>query len=331
MKIAILYSVPTMRALSGLYADTEEDTKESAEEVLVAVRENGADAFLVPVKDDAIAETIAPLKADCLFNLIEWTGHDLPLVAGVYDEILKTGIPYTGSRGEVYIKTTDKTLMKKELTRLALPTARWQRVSNENEKIRSDFKYPVIIKPALEHCSIGLSLNAIVSNPYELRQRVNEFIRIFSQPMIVEEFIQGIELQITLLEQEQGLVVLPPAEIFFDEDAPVKFLTYESRWNEEHEQYKKSHVRLATLPPALAQIVDRVSRDTFTKFGFSDYCRLDTKISGNELIILEANSNPGLGDSDDYGMTVSYRAVGMTFADFVWKIVESCMKRNTST
>jgi D-alanine-D-alanine ligase-like ATP-grasp enzyme len=61
--------------------------------------------------------------------------------------------------------------------------------------------------------------------------------------------------------------------------------------------------------------------------GFRDYTRLDIRTRGNDVYILEANSNPGLGDHEEYGMTLSYKAVGMTFADIVTSILDSTMRR----
>ena len=104
-------------------------------------------------------------------------------------------------------------------------------------------------------------------------------------------------------------------------------LTYDSRWTEKTADYAASHVVLLKLSAGLQMAIESVARSTFTQLDFRDYARLDIRTRGNTVFILEANSNPGLSDSDEYGMTLSYKACGMTFADFVWAIVESAMKR----
>ena len=133
----------------------------------------------------------------------------------------------------------------------------------------------------------------------------------------------------TVLDTAQGLQVLPPAEIVFDAASPTNMLTYNSRWDDSTIEYKTSHVVAARLTPELLRSIENVAKKTFRDLGFRDYTRLDIRTRGPEVFILEANSNPGLSDDLlEYGMTLSYRALGWTFADFIWKIVASAVRRN---
>lgn len=324
--IAVLYSLPTKRALSSPFADTEEDTVDSAQEVFAALTIKGARPFMVPVAEDALAK-IADIRADCIVNLIDWTGLDLPLSDAAFTAIEHTGIPFTGATRQNYLTTSDKILMKKALDAEGLPTARWQLFELGTEPVRLRFRYPVIIKLALEHCSIGLTHDAVVHSDRELSIRVRERIRTFGEPVIAEEFIIGREFQVTVLETRDGIRVLPPAEITFDTQGPESLLTWESRWVETAADYQSSRVTLPVLPRPLEHIILRTASETFTRLGFRDYMRLDIRTRENDVCILESNSNPGLSDSDEYGMTVSYKAVGWTFADFVWEIVNSSWRR----
>lgn len=326
MNITVLYSEPTRRALSGPYADTEIDTVESAGEIVRALKKKGAKVTLIGVSEDHIGR-ISSVKADLIFNLIEWTGLDLPLADRAFAALEATGTPVTGATRANYLLTSDKITMKTALDDRQLPTARFQIFARGDEPVRSDFRYPVIVKPALEHCSIGLTHDAIVHSPKELTRRVGERIKTFSQSMIVEEFIQGREFQVTVLSTESGVLVLPPAEIVFDGQNGEHLLTFDSRWDAETADYKSSHVALASLDETLETRIAAVSKDTFRALAMRDYARLDIRTRGADIFILEANSNPGLSDDDEYGMTVSYRAVGWDFADFVWEIVMSALRR----
>jgi len=326
VKIAVVYSLPTKRALAGSFADTEQDTVDSAEEVFTALKEKGAHPVLIPVSEDALRD-IGRIRADCIVNLIDWTGLDLPLSDAALTAVEHTGIPYTGATRENYLTTSDKILMKKALDIHGLPTARWQVCETGTEPVRKDFTYPVIVKLAFEHCSIGLTHDAVVGSEKELKVRVAERLKTFGEPVIAEEFITGREFQVTVLETRHGVTVLPPAEIVFDTQGPESLLTFDSRWNETTADYAASHVTVPKLPADCAGKIRGVAKKTFQELGFRDYARLDIRMRGNTVYILEANSNPGLSDSDEYGMTVSYKAAGMTFADFVWTIVESSLLR----
>ncbi|KKU83841.1 MAG: D-alanine-D-alanine ligase [Microgenomates group bacterium GW2011_GWA2_47_8] len=327
MRITIIYSLPTSRARATPYKATDEDTKDSAEEVAASLTTKGAAVELVAVSEDSM-DGIAKISADVIFNLIEWDGLDTPLSLAAFDALEATQIPYTGATKEAIIVCNDKAKMKAALDTAGLPTPRWQLFVTSEEPIRPDLQFPVIIKLAREHCSVGLTKDAVVARPEDLPSIVKERVNTFHQPVYAEEFITGREFQVTLLDSEKGLMVLPPAEIMFDTHGTNAFLTYNSRWEEGHADYKESHVTKATLTPLLMQRLYRISHKTFRAFGFHDYSRLDIRLRGEEIFILEANANPGLGDSDDYGMTVSYKAVGMTFADFCWEVVGSCLRRN---
>ena len=329
MQIAIIYSLPTRRAIQSPYKATDEDTKDSAEEVAEALSTKGAAVKLVPVGEDSI-DRIKTISSTIIFNLIEWDGLDTPLSLAAFDALEATQIPYTGATKEAIIICNDKAKMKAALDTAGLPTPRWQLLVTGEEPIRPDLQFPVIVKLAREHCSVGLTKDAVVSRIEELSNTIKERINTFHQPVYAEEFIEGREFQVTLLEQQKGLTVLPPAEILFNTLGTNAFLTYNSRWDEDHADYNESSVGKAKLPPSLMQMLYRISHKTFHACGFRDYSRLDIRLRGEDIFILEANANPGLGDSDDYGMTVSYKAAGMTFADFCWEIVASCLRRKTS-
>lgn len=326
MNIAIIYSLPTRRALRTPFKGADEDTKDSALEIAEGLKRKGADVILIPVSEDTINE-ISRVKADCIFTLIEWDGLDMSLFFKAMGLIESRRIPFTGSSLATMTKLFDKVKMKEALDHAGIPTPRWQVFCDGTEQVRGDFHYPVIMKLALTHCSIGITRSAVVDRQEDLAFQVTKHIATHHQPVYVEEFIDGREFQVTIIEEKDGLRVLPPAEIVFKKGGKDSFLTYESRWDEKHPDYNLSSVKLAVLSPYLQKRLENVSLAAFRSLGFSDYARMDIRTRGEEPFILEANTNPGLGDSDDYGMTVSYKAVGMTFADFVWKIVESCLRR----
>jgi len=331
MHIAVLYSLPTRRAKLGHFIASDDDTVESAYEVQAALLEKNTKAFLVPVSEDTIEEGISTIKADCVVNILDWTGLDLPLSIQAMDALVRTGIPFTGANRNAFERGADKILMKHTLDAHHLPTPKWQVFTTGKESVAPHIVYPSIVKLAKEHCSVGLGEWSIVNNQQELIAKVHEQLITYAQPVIVEEFLSGREFQITLIEEEQGIRMLPPAEVTYKVKGTKAMLSYESRWNETHPDFHTSGMELATLTDFQVKEFERICTKAFTAFGFSDFTRIDARLNNqNELMILEANANPGLSHDPLYGMTVSYMAAGMTFADFVWKIVTSCMRRNNT-
>jgi D-alanine-D-alanine ligase len=326
MRIAVVYSLPTRRAIASPFIATDEDTKASAEEVGSALRSKGMDVVLVPVSQDSIGK-IRDISADMIFNLLEWDGADGALLVRAMETLDLTGIPYTGSSKEALAVCNDKFRMKASFDRFQLPSPRWQKFETGHEAVREDFRYPVIVKLGFSHCSVGLTKDAVVTDQERLIDVITDRIHEFGQPVYAEEFIVGRELQVTVLDRADGIRVLPPAEIFFTTSGVHAFLTYPSRWDETHADYHESSVGLAVLEPQLARAITMTSIQAFEDLGLAGYARLDMRLDGQDIYILEANANPGLGDSADYGMTVSYQAEGLTFADFILEIVSSCRRR----
>jgi len=328
MNIAILHTLPTRRAKQSAFIETDEDTIESAREIEKAVKEKGATPILVGLSEDAIDQTIRRIHADCIVNLIDWTGLDLPLSLHAMDILELTKTPFTGASRRAFEIGADKVAMKKQLDKSGLLTPRWQLFETGKESVKSDFSYPVIVKLAKEHCSIGLGKTSIVNSSGELIVLVRKQLITYRQPLIVEEFLSGREFQITLIEKASGLTMLPPAEVIYKVSGIDAMLSYESRWEETSPDFHTSGMALATLTSEQLQEFEAICTNAFHAFEFTDFTRIDARLNDvGQLIILEANANPGLSDDPLYGMTVSYKAVGMTFADFVWEIIESCLRR----
>lgn len=330
MKITVVYSLPTRRALATPYAAADEDTKDSAVVVAKELSAKGAEVVLLPISEDTI-DTIANIKADCVFNLIEWDGLDVALAIAAFKQLEPLDIPFTGVSNSVLQNVANKIDMKKALRTAGLPTPGWQVFEHGNEPVEANLIFPVIVKPLYEHCSVGLTYESIAERREQLLPIVTKQLMQYKQPVFAEEFIIGREFQVTVLDRTSGLSVLRPAEIMFDEEGTRAFLTYASRWIEGHPEYGTSSVKLAKLTPELEKLLTDVSLQAFQALDYRDYSRLDIRTRGNEIFILEANANPGLEDDEAYGMSVSFHAAGLTFADFLWEIVQSCLRRNKKT
>jgi D-alanine-D-alanine ligase len=327
MKIAILYSLPTKRSQSSSYLVADEDTVVSAKKVADALEEKGATTILIPLSENAIESSIRSIQADFIMNLIDWTGVDLPLSLRAMDALTSSGIPFAGATKENFT-LVDKVTMKKALDTVGLPTPRWQVFQTGNEAISDDLVYPVLVKLAKEHCSVGIEKSSYVLDKGSLRSVVKDRIARFGMDVYAEEFVRGREFQITVLEKEEGPVMLHPAEIMYKPSDSPEFLTFTERWDEKNPEYQRSDTALAKLSEKELHQFKEISVRAFQLLGFHDFTRVDARLKNNtELLILEVNPNPGLDDDELYSMTISARSAGLTFPDFLWAIVTSALRR----
>jgi D-alanine-D-alanine ligase len=150
----------------------------------------------------------------------------------------------------------------------------------------------------------------------------------YKQPVLAEEFINGRELHVTVLEKNGKPWVLPTCEVVFNnEDGFLPILTYDGKWNETSAEYQKSHAELAVLEDNVIRQVERLAVDAYRYLEGRDYPRLDMRLRDGIVYVLEINNNPGIDFTNESGFGVSGQAAGFTFEGILSHIVENAYLR----
>lgn len=326
MKVSIVYSLPSLRMRQSGYGETDTDTAEIAKMVARGLAARGMESELWPIGESEI-EKISEIKADCIFNLIEWCGRDIRLAEQAFGYLRATNIPVTGSDEKLFVLTGDKVALKARLEHIAAPVPRSQIFTRGDEPIELSLPYPVIVKPALEHCSTGIGRESLASNASELARLVEKQISMFEQPVLAQEFVKGRELLVYLLERETGVIVLPIVEIFFLEKGGMGFQTYESKWVEESKDYRTTTYDIAQLDPFILRRIEELCEHVFTELGFWGYARFDIRLRDDEPMILETNANPSVYDATEEIESMEDEVIeGIRFADYLEEIVKSAIR-----
>lgn len=304
--ICVLYNKP-----ENISSECDVDTQNSAINICGILNDVGYDSRVMGISTTEISKVVK-IKTDMVFNLVEWTGINIEYGVEVIKILEKRKIPFTGSGSWGYLLSSDKVMMKKEMGKYKIPTPQ--------------LKFPAIVKPAYEHCGIGITQKSIVYDSKELRVMSSELRKKFKQPVIAEEFIDGRELQVTVLEKNDRPWVLPAAEVVFDRPGAV--LSYEMKWVEKSPEYSQAHMEAAKLDRSLELRVERIAKKAYIKLGGRDYPRLDLRVRGDEIFVLEINNNPGLDWELDSGMGVSARLAGFEkYGELLTHIVENAYLR----
>jgi len=327
MKIAVVYSVASQRQMAAGYGETDADSQVIASKVVLGLESLGHKTEIIAISEHDIAKVL-DIKADVIFNLVEWSGHDTYLSEKVFDLYKQLNIAITGSSKELFVLTGDKILLKRELQKYDFPTPKGVVLETGNEVIDAQLKYPVIIKPSIEHCSTGLTAKSVVHNEKELRMVAKQTITQFKQRVIAEEFIVGRELLVYLLEDAGVVKVLPIEEVIFQDKNPLSFQTYEAKWEVQHPDYQNSEVVVAKLTEWEKRKIEQVSRDIFKTFGFCGYARFDVRLKDGVPYMLECNANPSVYDGDGTLTDPNEEVIpGIKFGDYLKKIVEAAVNQ----
>lgn len=322
--MAIVYSTPSLRMLATKYASADEDTGFIAKKVAEGLRARGYETKIYPISEATIG-TISKIEADCIFNLIEWCGLDIPLAERAFAELRQVKIPVTGSSEELFVLTGDKIRMKEALKRVGVTTPWGVGIGSEGE-IPSSIPYPVIVKPHLEHCSIGLTRDAVVSSKSELEKVVRRQLAEFEQKVLIEEFVAGRELLVYMVEEKGKARILSVIEMLFEGGDPMAFQTYDAKWSEDSLDYKHTYYDQAKLTVRERSNLEEQCLKAFSNLGLWGYARFDIRMREGIPYILETNANPSVYDATEEMASIEDEVIeGIKFPDYLQKIVEAAI------
>ncbi len=286
---------------------------EAAGKMNAALRQEGHTVIELSLKSTELAQILEPFDPEdyVVFNWCE----ELPGIPRsdikVTQILEKLNFLYTGSPPEVLSLSWDKAAVKTLLNKNAIPTPRWQMFSDPQSEGWNTF--PAIVKPAFEHCSYGISTDAVVMNPDELLGRIGFVQDVFNQPAIVEDFIDGREFHVTVLGNGT-FEILPPAEMDFTafDSLRDRLCTFDSKFIPGSLHYEKIDMR---IPAVLnAQELHLLKQTVFLAYqvlGCRDYARIDLRLRNGIFYVLDINPNADL--SPDTSLAYAAEAAGMTY------------------
>jgi D-alanine-D-alanine ligase len=307
---------------------SEASVADVAESIFSAISDYGYSAVVLSLRESLmmLLRRIKELKVDVLINLCEGFLGRPQLEANVAALFEAFGIPFTGNPSKALAICQDKFKAKAILNSFGLPTAKGRLVTSVDQKV--DVPFPAIVKPNSEDASMGIYQDSVVHDQTALVERVTNIIEVYKQPALVEEFIQGREFNIAVLETEK-LQALPVSEIDFSampESAP-HICTYEAKWFEDHVLYAATPaVCPAPIDDTLRDKLQRYALAAFQAMGCRDYARVDFRMGQDgRICILEVNPNPDT--SLDAGYCRALRAEGIEYAQFWSQMIDNALRR----
>jgi phosphoribosylamine--glycine ligase len=178
----------------------------------------GEDATLVDVAVDDIAGLVAA-AAGC--NLVV-VGPEVPLVAGLVDELAAAGIPAFGPSAAAARLEGSKTYAKEVMQAAGVPTARWSAVDDVAAGMAAISGYPVVLK--FDGLAAGKGV-VIAADEDEARSTLENFLvarRFGPGRVVVEECLVGEELSLLALCDGERAVPMAAAQDYkriFEGDA----------------------------------------------------------------------------------------------------------------
>jgi D-alanine-D-alanine ligase len=259
----------------------------------------------------AIDVTASPIDAlsqgqfDRVFNIIHGRGGE----DGVLQAVLQVlGLPYTGSGVLASALSMDKLRTKLCWQGLGLPTPRWfvLRELADVDLCITALGFPVIVKPAQEGSSIGMSK----ANSREELLQAYALAKQFNCDVYAEQWVTGSEYTVAVLDGE----ALPAIRL----ETPHVFYDFEAKYQANTTRYHCPCGLDAEREQQLQALAVRACEGLQVK----GWARVDVFIDNQDQAqLIEVNTVPGMTDHSLVPMAA--RAAGIEFDELVWRILET--------
>lgn len=275
---------------------------------------------------EALKAVLGIGKEETVFNLIESPAGRPYLHTDCTAALELAGLSFTGSSPAALALTTDKLATRALLASEGVRVAAGGRLDLERPAVLDRVAPPWILKPAFEDASIGLEGDPVCHTREAALERGAALARRFpKQPVLVERYLPGREMNVSLLADGSAIQVLPIAEMLFEgfPEGMSRVIGYEAKWIEG--SFACIHtVRHFPEGPEDADLLRRIREIAIASWrlcGLSGYARVDIRLDERGVPnVLEVNANPCL--SADAGFMAAAGRAGLSHADVVSRILE---------
>lgn len=228
------------------------------------------------------------------------------------------GIPYQGSGVLGSAVAMNKRLTKALFRQEGLPVAR-DRIVRRGDRLVLDLLaeelgWPVVVKPNTEGSSIGIRMAKTLD---ELSGAIEQAFAL-DKEILLEEYIRGREITGGVLGN-QVLQALPIVEIIPSE--AYQFFDYEAKYKEK----ASKEICPAELPEPITRLAQEYALRAHKVLGLRGYSRTDMIFRGEEIILLETNTIPGMTRTSLFPQAA--QAAGLTFGALLDRLIEMALEK----
>lgn len=266
-------------------------------------------------------------EMDCVFPILHGKNGEDGNIAGMLEII---GVSYVGCKTLSSAICMDKVITKKLLEKANISVAKYMFIKKINDNfywvqdnydyvlldkeildlsVSTILNYPVVVKPSRSGSSVGVS----VANDYlELENAINE-ASIYDDKILIEEFIDGKELEVAVLGNND-LIVSNIGNIIPDE------IVYS--YNSKYKGNSKTVV-LNTIEENLESKIKNIVLTTYKVLDCSGLARVDMFLIGNEILVNEVNTMPGFTSISMYPKLME--SINISYTDLIDRLISLSM------
>jgi D-alanine-D-alanine ligase len=309
----------------------EQDTLATALYVKNALDQAGFKGLCLPYRSKELQKRLDDIDPYCIFNMvesIEGSGTDIWRAA---DNFSDTGYAFTGNSPEAIRVTTDKLETKYRLINLGLPTPFYLNEEDIATVQKLDRRY--IVKALDDDASLGLFADSITGDAEVLRNIVADRKKRYKGRWFAEEFIDGRECHVSMMQTENEVVIFPVSELDFSLFAVEMphISCYRAKWEEESAEFKSIERKFVDPEYELDLVheLKHIAGQCWNGLGLKGWARIDFRIGPDRMpTILEINTNPSLWHDASFPVTAA--RAGYSYVEMIRTLVESAVNMHVN-
>jgi D-alanine-D-alanine ligase len=248
----------------------------------------------------------------------------LPILHGPFGEdgtvqglLELAGVPYVGAGVTASALCMDKDLFKSVCRDKGIPVTRSVTIRN-GDRPENPFGYPVFVKPARLGSSVGITK---VASEDDLGAAV-ELARRHDEKVLVEEFVDGVEVECGVLGNREPIASLP-GEIVAHGFGGTDWYDYSAKYDEGGMDL----IIPPRIPEEAVERVQQVSIDAFIASDCEGMARADCfYTTGGEVLVNELNTIPGFTATSVYAKL--FEASGVPYRELLDRLIELALERH---
>ncbi len=301
--------------LDGGLSTEREISKKSGKAISNALFRSGFEVLEFDFKG-SIEKVIGEFGPDAVFIALHGKFGEDGTVQGMLE---LSGIPYTGSGVLTSAICMNKLVTKRLLNSFGVKTPkyislRFGETISFKESLRILDTDKVVIKPIDQGSTIGIT---ITNSEKEFEAGLKEAFSL-STELLIEEFVKGKEITVSLIGNGENIEILPVIEII----PKNEYYDFESKYV----PGMSTHLIPANIKPETYKEAQSVSLKVYRELGVRDFGRVDLIVDEDESVyVLEVNTIPGFTETSL--LPDAAKSAGISFEELVKRIAEFALSR----
>jgi D-alanine-D-alanine ligase len=255
------------------------------------------------------------LAIDVAFPILHGTYGEDGTIQGLFEMI---GLRYVGSGVLASAVSMDKSYAKPIFAAAGLKVAPGTVVTSINFELPSNLNYPLFVKPARSGSSRGTTK---VKQSSDLKAAVEAALA-FDSKVIIEQAVDGKEIECAVLQSQGKTIVSPVGEIVIS--SKYEFYDFQAKYLDDSMQ-----LVFPDLPAGVEERIQSAALTAFNAAGCEGLARVDFFYStSGDVVINEINTMPGFTPLSVYPKLIEKS--GINYQGLITTLIQTAQNRSAS-